>query len=232
MRLFRGGTRADPALCDKDFLFLRSLSRAIASAAEESDLPPGSVILDVGSTRKPYQELLSQKAASGRFYALDVEPVEGHMLDVAGVVEALPFRTSSADCCLCTQVLEHVEDPQAVLAELSRVLRPGGLLLLSTHGVFHHHPYPHDYWRWTHEGLEKILGEHFGNVLQVEPNGGTLLLLFHILGRGVFYLSRRFWLLGSLRYSLYPLLNLLGLVTDTVIRDRSVVLNYLAIAVK
>lgn len=47
-------------------------------------------------------------------------------------VESLPFEDGSFDLVLCTQVLEHVVDPQAVLRELARVLEPGGTLLLST----------------------------------------------------------------------------------------------------
>ena len=47
-------------------------------------------------------------------------------------VESLPFEDGAFDLVLCTQVLEHVVDPHAVLRELARVLEPGGTLLLST----------------------------------------------------------------------------------------------------
>jgi SAM-dependent methyltransferase len=54
-------------------------------------------------------------------------------------------------------VLEHVASPAAYLAECRRILRPGGLLLLSTHGYWFYHPNPGDYWRWTGSGLERQL---------------------------------------------------------------------------
>ena len=54
-------------------------------------------------------------------------------------------------------MLEHVIDPEAYLAECFRVLRPGGKLLLTTHGTFWDHACPHDYWRWTAYGLERAL---------------------------------------------------------------------------
>jgi SAM-dependent methyltransferase len=54
-------------------------------------------------------------------------------------------------------VLEHVEAPSLYLSECWRVLRPGGRLLLSTHGVFMYHPDPDDYWRWTCAGLQRVV---------------------------------------------------------------------------
>jgi SAM-dependent methyltransferase len=69
----------------------------------------------------------------------------------------LPIADASADLVLSTQVLEHVESPEAYLAECLRVLKPKGYLLLTTHGVFRYHPGPHDFWRWTHTGLSRLL---------------------------------------------------------------------------
>jgi SAM-dependent methyltransferase len=58
---------------------------------------------------------------------------------------------------LSTQVLEHVTDPDVYLSECFRVLRPGGRMLLSTHGLMVYHPDPDDYWRWTCAGLPRAV---------------------------------------------------------------------------
>jgi SAM-dependent methyltransferase len=50
-------------------------------------------------------------------------------------------------------VLEHVLNPAQYLTEAYRVLRPGGHLVMSTHGVWMYHPQPTDLWRWTSSGL-------------------------------------------------------------------------------
>jgi SAM-dependent methyltransferase len=69
----------------------------------------------------------------------------------------LPIEDRTFDAVLSTQVLEHVEDPDLYLRECFRVLRPGGRMLLSTHGTFIYHPDPDDYWRWTCAGLQRAV---------------------------------------------------------------------------
>jgi SAM-dependent methyltransferase len=61
----------------------------------------------------------------------------------------------SCDLVLSTQVLEHVADPRVYLAECHRLLRPGGRIIVSTHGYWWYHPDPADYWRWTGDGLRQ-----------------------------------------------------------------------------
>ncbi|MGH7090909.1 MAG: class I SAM-dependent methyltransferase, partial [Stellaceae bacterium] len=69
----------------------------------------------------------------------------------------LPVGAAEYDCVLSSQVLEHVPAPPSYLEEAHRVLRPGGTLLLSTHGLFEDHACPADYWRWTAYGLKKLV---------------------------------------------------------------------------
>jgi SAM-dependent methyltransferase len=90
-----------------------------------------------------------------------------------GTVESLPVDNSSADVALCNQVLEHVRDPRAVLAELCRVLRPGGLLLGSVPHVSPVHLEPIDYYRYTDLGLRHLLAEAGFEQISVEGNTGA-----------------------------------------------------------
>jgi SAM-dependent methyltransferase len=85
----------------------------------------------------------------------------------------VPLPDASFDLVLSTQVLEHVEDTQLHLDECFRLLRPGGTLVLSTHGVMYYHRDPEDYWRWTRPGLERIVA---APGFQVEETRGVLAL--------------------------------------------------------
>ena len=68
----------------------------------------------------------------------------------------LPFPDGEFGFVLSTEMLEHVKDPKRVAAELMRVLRPNGRLLLTTRFVYPVHDSPHDYWRFTRYGLREL----------------------------------------------------------------------------
>ena len=127
-------------------------------------------ILDVGCGVKPYYPLFARVAAS--YVGVDV--VENPNAEVLGAVEDLPIDDASFDLVLCVQVLEHCDDPAQAVRELRRVTAPGGRVLASTHGVQVYHPSPHDYWRWTHEGLARLFESNAAwEQLDVVPGAGT-----------------------------------------------------------
>jgi SAM-dependent methyltransferase len=68
-------------------------------------------------------------------------------------IEALGFPDDSFNAVVCWSVLEHVPDPARAIAELRRVLRPGGLIWVQVPFLFPYHADPHDYWRTTPNGL-------------------------------------------------------------------------------
>jgi SAM-dependent methyltransferase len=174
-----GAERRRPQPGDRDYLILSSLVKLLRREMSihlsgRQDLR----VLDLGCGTKPYLPLFTELAASYR--GLDQAPGPG--VDDVGVLEALPYDSQSADVVLCTQVLEHVPDPAASVSEMHRVLVPGGLALVSTHGVFPYHPDPptsdQDYWRWTHAGLRRLFGQAGDwSHLAVMSNGEALVCL-------------------------------------------------------
>ena len=153
-----GLERREPRRSDKHYLVLSALMEQMAAEVERHF--PGRRdlrVLDVGCGVKPYLPLVADRAVSYR--GMDV--VDGPYVDDVGTADALPYDDESYDLVLCTQVLEHVPDPVATVREIRRVLAPGGVALMSTHGVFVYHPAPadsdQDYWRWTHSGLARLL---------------------------------------------------------------------------
>lgn len=146
----------------------------------------GARVLDVGCGVKPYYPFF---AAAASYVGVDVQ--DNPAADVHGPIEALPLEDGSFDVVLCTQVLEHVDDPAAAVRELHRVTAPGGRVLASTHGVMVYHPNPVDLWRWTHTGLERLFrGQEWADV-RVTPGAGSAACLAMLGGTYLHLLAKR-----------------------------------------
>ena len=102
-------------------------------------------------------------------------------VDVVASADDLPFDAGTADGVLFTQVLEHVVDPRSVLAELHRVLRPGGRLFLTAPLVWELHEMPHDYFRYTAPGLEALAREAGFVEIDVQPRSDCFSTLAQIM---------------------------------------------------
>jgi ubiquinone/menaquinone biosynthesis C-methylase UbiE len=70
-------------------------------------------------------------------------------------VQSLDFPDEHFDAIVCWSVLEHVPDPIRAIAEMRRVLRPGGIIWIQLPFLLPYHADPHDYWRVTPSGLRQ-----------------------------------------------------------------------------
>jgi SAM-dependent methyltransferase len=147
----------------------------------------GFRVLDVGSGAKPYYPFFAEGAAE--YVGVDARDSGA---ELQGPAEELPVESGRFDIVLCTQVLEHADDPARVVAELRRVVAPGGRVLASTHGVQVYHPNPVDLQRWTHEGLERLFRDNADwTSLTVAPGSGTAACVGMLLATYVDLLARR-----------------------------------------
>jgi SAM-dependent methyltransferase len=146
-------------------------------------LPAGARVLDVGAGPCKYRHLF----AHCRYESQDFSQYEGSQqgaftdrgiwrygtIDHVSDATNIPVETGSFDAVLCTEVLEHVPDPVAVVRELARVLRLGGRLMLTAPlgSGLHQEPF-HFYGGYTPHWYARFLKEEGFTDVSVEPNGG------------------------------------------------------------
>jgi SAM-dependent methyltransferase len=155
------------------------LARWLRAQADELAGGPPVRLLDVGCGVKPYFPFFAPVVSE--YVGVDV--VENPAAELIGPIEALPVDDATFDVVLCTQVLEHCDDPDQAVRELHRVVRSGGRVLASTHGVQVYHPSPSDYWRWTHTGLRRLFERNAEwKSVEIEPGAGSASALGMLLG--------------------------------------------------
>jgi len=130
-------------------------------------------ILDYGCGVRPYEYVF--EPYKSEYVGVDVgnNPHADHSI---GPDDKLLFRDGDFDIVLSSQVLEQVENVDLYLGECHRVLKNGGLLILSTHGTWQFHSAPVDVQRWTSYGLKSLLEKYGFNIRDFIPSLGQLAL--------------------------------------------------------
>jgi SAM-dependent methyltransferase len=161
------------------WLELRWLHRATAGLAPHAR----GELLDIGCGERPYEALFAPHVT--RYVGIEYPPVADNLhpeiwgmielirgvVDVWGDGQRMPFKTGAFDTVLALEMLEHVADPDAVVAEIARVLRRGGRLLLTVPLIAPLHQWPFDYYRYTPRGIEAVLARHGFEIAHLEPRG-------------------------------------------------------------
>jgi len=150
-------------------------------------LRPGDRVLDAGSGDGHWRDHLPKDV---RYVGVDLgvgdKAVDYSHLDAKADLMALPLRDSSFDAAISIQVLEHMKKPWQALDELSRVLKPGGVLFLSCPQGEPQHQVPYDFFRYTPFGLRSLLEERGFTIEFLRPQKGD----FAKLGNDIAHLAK------------------------------------------
>ncbi len=215
--------RFSPRSNNPDYIVL--LKRREILANWISSLPKKKLtVLDVGGRIQPYRKLFEDRIH--QYVALD--PIFQGPIDIVGIGESLPLKSGVFDTVICTQVLTYVFNPQLFIDEIYRVLKIGGVLLLSVPAFFPKH---HDErWRFLPGGLEILL--HNFNNIKILPEGKSGAGICRTISIYLNGKKKRYFYQRINQKILIPLTNKLGIYLDKFSKDDQFSANYCVYAEK
>ncbi len=129
-------------------------------------------LLDIGCGTKPYKDICKVD----EYIGLEIDDGANRNNKHADVLydgRKIPFSDKTFDSIIITQVFEHVFNPEEFLQEVNRVMKLGGMLLMTVPFVWDEHEQPYDYARYTSFGLKYILNNNgFEIVEHIKSNKG------------------------------------------------------------
>jgi SAM-dependent methyltransferase len=202
-----GRRRLYPSLTDPSWLVLRKRREVFMrwlGRLNHTD----ALVLDIGGRIQPYRSLINGRLSG--YIAVDLRLTP--LVDIAGDAAQLPIRNDCFDLVFCTQMLEYAADPRQVIAEIHRVLKPGGFLFLSAPAV-HPQDSDRDSWRFLPGALRELLVEF--SAVDVAPEGSSMTGFIRTINVCLVSFTPVAAFRGLFRFTIVPMLNLLGAFLET-----------------
>jgi len=164
-------------------------------------------VLDVGCGFMPYKNLVQSNPKVEKYIGMDWQQSEYYKHiepDLNWNGEKIPLADESVDCAMATEFLEHYAEPERVLEEIFRVMKPNGRFFATVPFVWNLHEIPHDEYRYTPFSLKRHLKNAGFKNMDFQALGGWNLALAQMIGLWLTFskmngLTRRF-----LRILLFP----------------------------
>jgi 2-polyprenyl-3-methyl-5-hydroxy-6-metoxy-1,4-benzoquinol methylase len=134
-------------------------------------------LLDAGCGAMPFKASVEDLVETYR--SIDIERKVPGVDFVGDLQDMKAMDAESYNVVLCTEVLEHVPQPEKLIAEVRRILKPRGMFILSVPHLSRLHEEPFDYYRFTKHGLRFLLDQNGFSVLEIVPTGSLFSFLGH-----------------------------------------------------
>ena len=131
-------------------------------------------LVDIGCGQKPYQSIFSPYVTCHIGVDLEESPHGTSAVDIIGSAYNTNLEDSTCDVVLCTEVLEHLEDPLCAIREMNRILRDGGTVILTVPFFWHIHEAPRDFYRYSEYGLRYLFEQGGFEIVELKPLSGYI----------------------------------------------------------
>ena len=138
----------------------------------------GGNLIDIGCGNKPYKNLFKHCKS---YIGLEIESENKNSADFTYDGKNFHFENETFDSAVCSEVLEHVFEPNQFLKEVNRVLKKNGLIILTLPFFWDEHEQPYDYARYTSFGLKYILEKENFEILEQVKIGNDLSIITQLL---------------------------------------------------
>ena len=222
-----------PSRNTKDYLVLHYLVNDLSAAIQQYG---GQRVFDIGCGNKPYEQLFRQENLLYR--GCDVVQSDLARVDVLCEATHIPEPDGTYDTVLCTQVLEHVANPEKVMQEARRLLQAEGHFILSVPFAWELHEAPYDFYRYSKYGITEMLTRNGFEVITVKANGGKWAAILQLNINMIHSTFKNKKLFSKLLKGLFlnlratALFNSLGKWADAKWHDELLTLNYVVVARK
>lgn len=132
------------------------------------------ILIDIGCGQKPYRPIFDQYVSQHIGVDLSDCPHGTSKVDIIGNAYDTNLEDEVCDTVLCTEVLEHLEEPQVAIMEMRRILKPGGFVILTVPFFWPIHEAPRDFYRYSEHGLRYLFEQSGFEIVEIRPLSGYI----------------------------------------------------------
>lgn len=184
MKLIPESLRDYPNVREHNWLIHYLIIRFLKECAEQY---ASGIMADIGCGAKPYQPIFAPFVSRHIGVDLAESPHNISKVDVIGSAYHTNLEGSSCNVVLCTEVLEHLEEPQEALKELSRILMHQGVVILTVPFFWHVHEAPRDFYRYSEYGLRHLFEQADFEIVEIQPLTGFIVTFSQL---SIYFLRR------------------------------------------
>jgi SAM-dependent methyltransferase len=211
----------NPNITYAAFLTRNRLLKKIAALAPELK----GKLMDFGCGSKPYRSLFQVD----EYLGIDIEnpghPHANEQIDVFYDGKKIPFTDETFDSVFSSEVIEHVFNLNEALSEINRVMKPGGVILITCPFAICEHEAPNDFARYSSFALKYIFEQNGFEILKQDKTGNNVETVFQLWTMYIHqhitpYLRKIPLIRSAFRLITYTSLNILGLLFSKIFPDR------------